>query len=175
VSSVPGHDAAGGAPGSVGPTGEPPRTGGSVGPTGRAVQVVGWVFVVLAALMVPWTVYLSLTLPRHHFAAHYDLAWGGFDAAMLVSLAATAWSALRLHTTLPPLAAVTGTLLLVDAWFDVVMSPTVDERWVALAMAVLVELPLAAVCLWLSVTGHQIVVRRLRRARVRRPGLRPRS
>lgn len=143
------------------------------GSTGRAVQVVGWVFVVLAALMVPWTVYLSLNLPRHHFAAHYDLAWGGFDVAMLVSLAATAWSALRLHTTLPSLAAVTGTLLLTDAWFDVVMSPTPYERWVALAMAVLVEIPLAGVCLWLSVTGHQLVVRRLRRPRGRRPGLRP--
>ena len=145
------------------------------GTASRAVQLVGWVFVVLAALMVPWTVYLSLNLPRHHFASHYDLAWGGFDAAMLVSLAATAWSALRLHTTLPPLAAVTGTLLVTDAWFDVVMSPTAHERWVAVAMAVLVELPLAGVCLWLSVTGHQLVVRHLRRPRPRRPGLRPRS
>jgi hypothetical protein len=141
-------------------------------PATRAVRVVGWAFVVLAALMVPWTAYLTLHLPSSRAAAHYDLAWGGFDAAMFLALAATAWSALRLHTTLPPLAAVTGTLLVVDAWFDGVTAPASDERWVAIAMAVLVELPLAGVCLWLSVTGHQLAFRRLRRPGAKDPGLR---
>ncbi|KQZ90781.1 hypothetical protein ASD62_17270 [Phycicoccus sp. Root563] len=145
---------------------------GSPAAASRAVQVVGWAFVVLAALMVPWTAYLTLHLPSSQAAAHYDLAWGGFDVAMFVALAATAWSALRLHTTLPPLAAVTGTLLVVDAWFDVVTAPAADDRWVAVAMAVLVELPLAGVCLWLAVTGHQLVIRRLRRRARGRPGLR---
>ena len=150
-----------------------PATGSSADRS-RAVHLVGWVFVVLAASMVPWTVYLTLHLPSVQAAAHYDLAWGGFDVAMFVALAATAWSALRLHTTLPPLAAVTGTLLVVDAWFDVVTAPATADRWLALTMAGLVELPLAAVCLWLSVTGHQLVVRRLRRGGRTDPGLRAR-
>lgn len=143
----------------------------------RAVRLVGWVFIVLAALMVPWTVYLAIQLPTSHPSAHYDLAWGGFDVGMMLALAATSWAALRVHPSLPSLAAVTGTLLLVDAWFDVVTSPDGDELWVALAMALLVELPLAGVCLWLSVTGHQLMVRRLhhrwRRRSRRSPGLRP--
>ena len=150
-------------------------TSGPTVPAGRAVHVVGWAFLVLAALMVPWTVYLTLHLPSSQAAAHYDLAWGGFDVAMFLALAATAWSALRLHTTLPSLAAVTGTLLVVDAWFDVMTAPVSDDRWVAIAMALLVELPLAGVCLWLSVTGHQLVVRRLRRRGPKDPGLRARS
>ncbi len=152
-----------------------PATASRPGPpaaASRAVQFVGWAFVVLAALMVPWTAYLALHLPSSQSAAHYDLAWAGFDVAMFLALAATAWAALRVHSALPPLAAVTGTLLVVDAWFDVVTSPAADDRWVAIAMAVLVELPLAGVCLWLSVTGHQLVVRRLRRRR-KSPGLHP--
>ena len=141
------------------------------------MQLVGWAFVVLAALMVPWTVYLALQLPTSHPSAHYDLAWGGFDVGMMLALGATSWAALRVHPSLPSLAAVTGTMLVVDAWFDVVTSPDGDELWVALAMALLVELPLAGLCLWLSVTGHQLVVRRLhrrwRRRSRRSPGLRP--
>ena len=136
------------------------------------MHVVGWVFLGLAALMVPWTAYLALHLPSSQAAAHYDLAWGGFDAAMFMALAATAWAALRLHPALPSLAAVTGTLLVVDAWFDVVTAPATDDRWVAVAMAVVVELPLAGVCLWLSLTGHQLVLRRLRRRAANGPGLR---
>ncbi len=145
---------------------------GGVAQPRRAVRVVGRVFVVLAGLMLPWTAYLAVHLPSSQAASHYDLAWAGFDAAMFVSLAATAWAAVRLSHVLPPLAAVTATLLVTDAWFDVVTAPDQDERWIALAMAVLVELPLAGVCLWLSVTGHQLVLRHMRRSGPSRPGLR---
>jgi hypothetical protein len=140
-------------------TGEP-----APGPVnGRPVRLVGWVFAALALLTVPWTVWLAWHLPSSKPAAHYDLAWGGFDAALVVVLLATAWAAVRLTPWLPAVAAVNGTMLVVDAWFDVVTSPTPEERWIAVGMAVVVELPLAAVCLWLAVTGQQLLRRRLLR------------
>lgn len=130
---------------------------------GRPIRRAGWVFGALALLTIPWTVWLAVQLPSSRPAAHYDLAWGGFDTALVVVLLATAWAAVRLTPWLPAVAAVNGTMLVVDAWFDVVTAPTPQERWVAVAMAVLVELPLAAVCLWLAVTGQQLLRRRLLR------------
>jgi hypothetical protein len=131
----------------------------------RRVTVVGWVLAALAALMVPWTAYLFVVLPRTAPAAHFDLAWGGFDLALLVLLALTGWAAVRRRRWLAAVAGASAALLGADAWFDVVTSPTPGERWVALAMAFLVELPLAVVCVWLAVSGQDFVDRRLSMAR----------
>ena len=131
----------------------------------RRVTVVGWVLAALAALMVPWTAYLFVVLPRTAPAAHFDLAWGGFDLALLVLLALTGWAAVRRRRWLAAVAGASAALLGADAWFDVVTSPTPGDRWVALAMALLVELPLAVVCVWLAVSGQDFVDRRLSMAR----------
>ena len=82
-----------------------------------------WVTMLLALVavaLVPWIFYLTFTLPSRHVTFHYDLAWVGFDVALVVSFAATAWAAFRGSQWLVPLAAVTGTMLVCDAWFDVV-------------------------------------------------------
>jgi hypothetical protein len=127
----------------------------------RRVTVAGWALAALAALMVPWTAYLFVVLPRTAPAAHFDLAWGGFDLALLVVLALTGWAAVRRRRWLAAVAGASAALLGADAWFDVVTAPAPAERWVALAMAVLVELPLAVVCGWLAVSGQDLVDRRL--------------
>ena len=133
----------------------------SEGPA-RSVVTLGWVFAVLAALMAPWTAYLAVTLPATHQAAHYDLAWTGFDIGLLVALALTGWAAVRTSRWLPALAGGTAAMLVVDGWFDTVTAATADERWLALGMAVLVELPLAGLCGWLAVDGQHLFERRVR-------------
>ena len=100
----------------------------------------------VAVGLVPWILYLTFTLPSRHVTFHYDLAWIGFDVALLASFAATAWATFRGSQWLVPLAAVTGAMLVSDAWFDVVTSQSGSEMWEAVAEAVLAELPLAAVC-----------------------------
>jgi hypothetical protein len=108
-----------------------------------------WVTLLLALVavfLVPWTLYLTFSLPSRHVTVHYDLAWVGFDVALAVSFAASAWAAFRGSRWLVPLAAVTGTMLCCDAWFDIVTSHGGGEMWEAVAEAVLGELPLAAVC-----------------------------
>jgi hypothetical protein len=70
-------------------------------------------------------------------------------------------------------AGASAALLGADAWFDVVTAPTRGDRWVALAMAALVELPLAVVCAWLAVSGQELVDRRLSVARQVRTGMDP--
>src|SRR5581483_9460498 len=87
------------------------------------VPLPRWIAPVLgliAAALVPWTLYLTFTLPGRHTAHHYDVAWVGFDCALLCSFAVSAWCAGRAPGWLVPAAAVTGTMLLCDAWFDVI-------------------------------------------------------
>jgi hypothetical protein len=101
----------------------------------------------LAAIgLIPWILYLTFTLPSRHLTSHYDLAWVGFDVGLAASFAATAWAAFRGSQWLAPLAAVTGTMLVCDAWFDIVTSQSGAEMWEAIAEAVFAELPLAALC-----------------------------
>jgi hypothetical protein len=113
------------------------------------IQLPRWMATLLGLVavgLVPWTLYLTFSLPSRHVTYHYDLAWVGFDVALACSFAATAWATLRGSQWLVPLAAVTGTMLVCDAWFDVVTSHSGGELWEAVAEAALAELPLAAVC-----------------------------
>lgn len=106
-------------------------------------------FVALALFLIPWAFWLSRTLPATHTARHWDLAWAGFDAALAFALASTALSAIRHSPWLAAGASATGTLLVVDAWFDVLTAQGGGELAVAATEAVLVELPLAALSFWI--------------------------
>jgi len=106
--------------------------------------VVG-VLSVTALALVPWTLWLTFSLPSKHVTHHYDLAWVGFDVGLLCAFALTAWAAYRRSPLLVPVASATCALLLCDAWFDVVTS-TPGERWEAALEAGLAELPLALLC-----------------------------
>ena len=113
------------------------------------IRPARWVTLLLGLVaigLVPWTLYLTFALPSRHVTPHYDLAWVGFDVALACAFAATTLAALRRSHWLVPLAAVTGTMLVCDAWFDVVTSQSGGEMWEAIAEAVLAELPLAALC-----------------------------
>ncbi|WP_199737047.1 MULTISPECIES: hypothetical protein [Micromonospora] len=124
-------------------------------------------FVVLALLTLPWIGYLALTLPRHAVAVHYRAAWVGFDLGLVALLALTAWRAYRGDRRVVVAATATATLLAVDAWFDVVTTPAGPDLVVSVLSAALVELPLAAVCLWIARHGDRMVARRLRLLAVR--------
>lgn len=102
------------------------------------------------AALVPWTVLLFFTLPGHHASTHWDLAWGGLDVGIATMLAATAASIVRRSVWTAVTATAGATLLVVDAWFDVVTAADHDERMIAVGMAVLCELPLAVVCLLIA-------------------------
>ena len=100
----------------------------------------------MAALLVPWTFYLAVTLPRHYPAHHYWLGWVGFDLALVAVLAITGVSLARGSPALPRYAATAATMLVVDAWFDVLNAATATDALVAVLAAGLIELPLAYLC-----------------------------
>ena len=128
------------------------------------------VFVGVTVLLVPWILYLTFTLPSRHVTFHYDLAWVGFDVGLTVAFAATAWAALRGSTWLVPIAAATGTMLLCDAWFDVVTSRAGTDLLRAIVAAAVAELPLAALCAFIVFDSERFLaatVTRFRRAAAR--------
>ena len=107
-------------------------------------------FLVLIIGLVPWTIWLFFSLPDDHLAQNWWLAWGGFDVGLGLALGGTAVALLRRSPFAGMLSAVAGTLLVCDAWFDITTSRGVAERLQAIALALLVELPLAAVCFWIA-------------------------
>src|SRR5438270_7193789 len=107
-------------------------------------------FGLAALLLVPWVVLLVFALPSAHRAAHWDIAWAGFDVALVLLLLAVAAAAWRRSAWLEGAATATATLLFVDAWFDVLTSSTRAERFVSIGEAAFVELPLAILCLLLA-------------------------
>ncbi|HJQ74351.1 MAG TPA: hypothetical protein VJ814_05665 [Gaiellaceae bacterium] len=131
-----------------------------------------WMTALLAAVavgLVPWILYLTFSLPSRHVTFHYDVAWVGFDVGLTASFAATAWAAFRGSQWLVPLAAVTGTMLCCDAWFDVVTSQSGGEMWEAIAEAALAELPLAAVCGFIVYDAETFLAATVTRFRRRGP------
>jgi hypothetical protein len=111
-----------------------------------------WLVLVLggvAVALLPWTAYLSVTLPGRHVARHWDLAWSGLDVMEAIALVGTLYALVRRSAYLEMFAAIAGTLLVVDAWFDLTTSSTGrDFDWALVFL--FGELPLAALCFWLA-------------------------
>jgi hypothetical protein len=102
-----------------------------------------------ALALVPSLVVVVTVVPPVQIAHHLRVAWIGLD---LFELAALVLTGLGLHRRSPTViipAAITGTLLVCDAWINVVPA-TGAARLEGLVLA-LVELPLAALSFWVAV------------------------
>jgi len=108
-------------------------------------------FGVAGVALLPWTVWLSSSLSPHHRTENWDLAWSGFDSVLAFTFLLTAFAAWYRKPWLPAAAAATGALLVSDAWFDVILESRSNDLDLALAEALLAELPLALVCFWVAV------------------------
>jgi hypothetical protein len=123
-----------------------------------------------AVALIPWMVYLAKTLPSRQRAVDYDIAWIGYDAAMAVVLAALAYCALRRKPATGAIAAVLATMLVIDAWFDIVTTEKRDQLMMAIASAALAEIPLAIICAWVAINAERVQTRAYRSMRMRWEG-----
>ncbi len=94
--------------------------------------------------LIPWIVYLALTLPGHYNAGAWQVAWVGFDVMLLGGLTVTAYLIWRKRQLAILAAMFTGTLLICDAWFDVTLASGRSDFGVTIFTAICGELPLAA-------------------------------
>jgi hypothetical protein len=115
----------------------------------QAAAVFGFVTV----LLLPWAVFLHWRLPSHHVARHWDTAWTGFDLGLAAALSTLTVCLLRRSPWTQVAAAVAGTMLVCDAWFDVLTARAGSGLAQALVEAFVAELPLAALCVLLARNG----------------------
>ncbi len=144
-------------------------------PDATSVRTVPWwvgpAFAVLAVGTIPWVIYLAVSLPRHATFAHYRGVWVGFDCGLILVLGLTALFAWWARPQVALTASAAATMLLVDAWFDVMTTPFGRQWWTSLTLALVVELPLAAICAWIALHAEGVMeyraaalARRARRA-----------
>jgi len=102
-------------------------------------------YVISALILIPWTFYIADNLPQYHIAQHWDLAWAGFDVFMIVLLLITIFFAVRRKIWLSLSATALATVLVVDAWFDVLTARPGHQQKDAILFAVLIEVPIAII------------------------------
>ena len=109
------------------------------------------VLTVAAVALVPTLVVVLTVVPEAQTAHHLKLAWTGLDVFEVVALAATgfAWQRRSAMTAVP--ATMAGTLLVCDAWINIVPAHGAAV-YEAIAMA-FIELPLAGLSFWVA-TRH---------------------
>jgi hypothetical protein len=87
---------------------------------------------------------LDMTLPSSRAVHEWRLTWVGFDALLIAALTATALLAWRRHRSVILYAHATAVLLICDTWFDISLDAGTGDVWISGGLALLAELPLAA-------------------------------
>jgi hypothetical protein len=103
---------------------------------------------IAALALVPSLVLVLAVEPTAQIAQHLRLAWTGLDVFELLAMAYTARALHRRSATAVVPATVTGTLLLCDAWINVISSNAAG-RFEGIALA-FVEVPIAALSFWVA-------------------------
>ena len=110
------------------------------------LSVPSWpasVYIILSVILLPWTIYLGATLPVHHLSTHWDVSWAGLDVGLVVTMLATGTLAYVKSRWIAITSSTVGSLLLVDAWFDVISQRPGLQLHEAIFLAIFIELPLA--------------------------------
>jgi hypothetical protein len=123
----------------------------------RTARWVAPFFAAAAFVLVPWIVVLATRLPATHAAPHWNVTWVGFDVILTLLLVAVAAAAWRRSPWIEGAATAAAALLLVDAWFDVTTSSSAIEFGASLGEALLVEVPLAILCLLLARDAERVL------------------
>ncbi len=106
-------------------------------------KIMGSLYGVGAVALAIWTIGLAYNLPTRHIVRHWDLAWVGFDVLIASTMLLTGFFAVRRSGYIILSSGALGSLLLTDAWFDILMSRPGVESHRAIFYAVFIELPIA--------------------------------
>ncbi len=126
----------------------------------RRARRLAWLYLAAAVILLPWIVFLAVTLPKHNIDRHYRSAWVGFDIILVVAISRTAYLAFKMDPRVTFPATATAVLLFVDAWFDVTTSGSRAEVGEALLLAVLVEIPAAIFSLYVARSINRRILQR---------------
>jgi hypothetical protein len=111
--------------------------------TGPARHWIPLFLSLCCVVLIPWTIGLAVTLPRHYLVGNWPLAWTGFDIILLGCLSTTAWALWKQRQVAIPAAMITSALLLCDGWFDILTAHPGHCMILSIATAMFAELPVA--------------------------------
>ena len=117
------------------------------------INVPSWptlFYVFMALILIPWTIYLGESLPAKHLSVDWDISWTGLDAALIMTMLATGIFAYLRSRWIIISSSTVGSLLLVDAWFDVMSERRGLQLHEAIYLAVFVEIPLALISYYIA-------------------------
>ena len=120
-------------------------------------------YVISLVILIPWTFYLADNLPAHHIANHWDVAWAGFDAFMIFLLLLTVTAALKRSIWLSVTSTALATMLIIDAWFDVLTARPGHQFKDAVLFAIIVEIPIAILTYFYAYRSIDHLHRRLQK------------
>jgi hypothetical protein len=126
----------------------------------RRARRYGWLYTAAAVVLLPWIVYLAVSLPKRNFDLHYRAAWVGFDVFLVLAIVRTAYMAFRVDPRIQISATVTATMLFLDAWFDIMTSGSRSQVLQAVVLAALVEIPAALFTMSLARRVSRTVIER---------------
>ena len=106
----------------------------------------GWLGIMTGGtlVLIPWIVYLAFALPDDYLVHDWTATWVGFDLVLLALMAATVVFGMLRRQVMLLTAFATGTLLICDAWFDLMTAGPRDFQ-MAEFTAAMCDLPLAAI------------------------------
>jgi hypothetical protein len=107
-------------------------------------------FLLGAIGLVPEILRLANSLPLRHIESHWRLLWTGYDLVMAVVFLI---SGILLWLRSPWLAitvSAAGTMLLADAWFDVLTARGTRQLATSVLLAILLEIPMGVICFFIS-------------------------
>lgn len=115
---------------------------------------LGFTYTSLSLVLVPWAFYLATTLPTRHLSSHWGLSWVGLDIGIMLLLLLSALLVYLRSDWVVISSTAAGSLLIADAWFDVMSAHAGSDLRQSAAMAIFVELPLAIIS---YITAHRII------------------
>ena len=114
----------------------------------RRLRGLAGLFAACGVLHVPWIGVLIEQLHGQAGKRSFSSSWVGFDVLEAICLLIVAALLSRRHRATSPVAAATAAILCMDAWFDTWSAEPQLPYAESLAMACLIELPLAALLAW---------------------------
>lgn len=119
-------------------------------PPASAVRWLPRLLAACAVFLVPWIGVLMAQLHGQAGKRSFASSWIGLDIMEICGLLLTAVLLRRRARAASPVAAATAMLLVADAWFDYMSTAPKLEYAQAMLLAVVIELPLAAILAWAS-------------------------
>lgn len=111
---------------------------------------VPFVYGTACVVLIPWTILLAHFLPPRYISHNWDIAWTGFDVFMAVLFALTAFFAVKKSKYISISSTMLGTILLIDAWFDILTAKPGIAASRSILEAIIVEIPLSLISFWLA-------------------------